>query len=341
MKVVEQPTGTKPTLKTIASMAGLAVPTVSRALSNAPDIGADTKALVRKIAREVGYVPNRAGVRLRTGRTNVISLVMSTEHDMMNHTARLITSLAGGLRNTAFHMIVTPFFPDEDPMKAIRYIVETQSADAVVFNQVQPEDPRVDYLMERGFPFAAHGRSNRASEHAYYDYDNHAFASLGVDALADRGRRSLILVAPPAAHAYSSHMKAGATEQSAARGVDFRVVQRVDSDSGGEAIRAKVSEILKERPETDGIICGSTTGAMACVGAIEANGRVLGKDIDIFSKEALPFLRYFRRDIISVHENVAKAGDFLARAAMQAIKDPSAPPMQMLEVPTKEQITQG
>jgi len=75
------PSNGKPTLKTIAQMSGLAVPTISRALNDAPDIGNSTKELVRKIAAEIGYVPNRAGVRLRTGRTNVISLVMSTEHD--------------------------------------------------------------------------------------------------------------------------------------------------------------------------------------------------------------------------------------------------------------------
>ena len=98
----------KPTLKTISQKTGLAVPTVSRALNNAPEIGEKTKILVRKIADEVGYVPNRAGVRLRTGRTNVISLVMSTEHDVMNHTARLISSVAGGLRDKEYHLIVTP-----------------------------------------------------------------------------------------------------------------------------------------------------------------------------------------------------------------------------------------
>ena len=68
--------GEKPTLKTISRMSGLAVPTVSRALSDAPDIKNETKILIRRIAKEIGYVPNRAGVRLRTGRTNVISLVV-------------------------------------------------------------------------------------------------------------------------------------------------------------------------------------------------------------------------------------------------------------------------
>ena len=99
----------KPTLKTIAQITGLAVPTVSRALGDAPDIGRDTKALVRRVADELGYVPNRAGVRLRTGRTSVIALALSTEAEMMNHTARLISSLAATLQGTQFHLNVTPF----------------------------------------------------------------------------------------------------------------------------------------------------------------------------------------------------------------------------------------
>ena len=58
----------KPTLKTIARATGLAVATVSRALGDAPDLRADTKARVARVAAELGYVPNRAGLRLRTGR---------------------------------------------------------------------------------------------------------------------------------------------------------------------------------------------------------------------------------------------------------------------------------
>ena len=66
----------RPTLKTIAFMTGLGVTTVSRALKDAPDIGAETKERVRMVARQLGYQPNRAGVRLRTGKTNVIALVL-------------------------------------------------------------------------------------------------------------------------------------------------------------------------------------------------------------------------------------------------------------------------
>ncbi|MBC7479941.1 MAG: LacI family DNA-binding transcriptional regulator, partial [Pseudorhodobacter sp.] len=62
----------RPTLKTIAAETGLAIATVSRALKDAPDIGEETKRRVRETAERLGYRPNRAGVRLRTGKTNVI-----------------------------------------------------------------------------------------------------------------------------------------------------------------------------------------------------------------------------------------------------------------------------
>ena len=107
--------GERPTLKTISRMTGLAVATVSRALHDAPDIGSGTKKRVQETADRIGYRPNRAGVRLRTGKTNVISLVLSTDHDVMNHTARLITSIAGTLQRHNLPHERHTLFPDRRP----------------------------------------------------------------------------------------------------------------------------------------------------------------------------------------------------------------------------------
>ena len=326
----------KPTLKTISQLSGLAVPTVSRALNDAPDIGAETKKLIRKIATEIGYVPNRAGVRLRTGRTNVISLVMSTELDQMNHTARLISSVAGGLRNTPYHLIVTPYFPDQDPMEPVRYIVETGSADAIIMNQIQPDDPRVAYLLEREFPFATHGRTDAAHRHPYYDFDNGAFGRLAATRLVARGRKHILLLAPPHIQAYSQHMMRGVRNVAEAAGIRMTVSDTVSSDSPSNDVVAYVREKLEKEPAIDAIICASTAAAMAAVSAVEKNGLTVGKEIDVFAKEAIPFLKLFRADILTVNEQVGTAGEFLAKAAIQAIRQPELPPMQALEVPSDD-----
>jgi LacI family transcriptional regulator len=329
-------TTSKPTLKTIAQISGLAVPTVSRALNDAPDIGAETKKLIRKIAKDVGYTPNPAGVRLRTGRTNVISLVMSTEHDVMSHTARLISSVAGGLRDTPFHLVVTPFFPDQDPMEPVRYIVETGSADAVILNQVQPQDPRIAYLMERNFPFAAHGRSDWADRHPYYDFDNSAFGELAINELADRDRKNILLIAPPVAQAYAQHIIYGTRKGAAERGISVTLADPITSDTKIIDIVDYVEKMLCNHPEIDAIITASTSSAMAAVAGLEKTGAQVGREIDVSTKEAVPFLKLFRADILTTTEKVGTAGEFLARAVIQAIKSPLITPMQHLETPSAQ-----
>ena len=323
----------KPTLKTISKLSGLAVPTVSRALNDAPDIRQDTKKLVRKIAEDIGYVPNRAGVRLRTGRTNVISLVMSTEHDIMNHTARLISSVAAGLRHSPYHLIVTPFFPDEDPMKPVRYIVETGSADAIIINQTRPDDPRVAYMMERNFPFATHGRTQWADKHPFYDFDNGTFGTISANHLHERGRRHIALLAPPMAHNYAAEMHDGVLKATNANGQELTLLKGVTSDDSSAAVTPAVAALLAKDPSIDAIIAGSTAGAMSSVTAVEQTGKTVGQDIDVYAKEAIPFLKTYRPNILTIAEEVGTTGDFLAKAVIQAIKHPGQPPMQNLEVP--------
>jgi len=323
--------GQKPTLKTIAQMSGLAVPTVSRALNDAPDIGSETKRTVRRIASEIGYVPNRAGVRLRTGRTNVISLVMSTDHD--NHTARLISSVAGGLQGTPYHLNVTPYFPGDDLMKPVRYIVETRSADAVILNQIEPEDPRVAYLMEHKVPFATHGRTNWSDKHPYYDFDNAAFGRKAIELLIARGRKKVIVVAPPMAQSYGQHIIGGLRDVADRTSTKLDLMEGVTSDSDLHTIMAATLEKLRKDQSYDAIVTSSTSSAMAAIAAIEELGMTLGSDVDVVAKEAVPFLRLFRREILTLPESVGSAGVFLARAAIQAIQHPEQPPMQFLEVP--------
>lgn len=325
---------TKPTLKTIAQLSGMAVPTVSRALGDAPDISAATKQKVRRIADEIGYVPNRAGVRLRTGRTNVISVAMSTENEMMNLTARLTASIAKGLVGTRYHLNITHYFPGEDPMKPIRYLVETGSADAVIFNAVRPDDMRVAYLRDKGFPFAMHGRTGADEVNAYFDYDNAAFARLAVSELTKRNRRSILFIHPPQHEFYGQEMLRGATEACAAAGVELILSGDVNSDSRIDEISALTTRMIAQNPQIDGVLAPTPNAAMAATAGLEAQGRTLNTNMDLVAKDAVSFLTLFRREIIIIREDVDQAGSFLARAAIHAIAAPDAPRMQELDIPT-------
>ena len=326
------PDSERPTLKTIAAETGLAIATVSRALKDASDIGEETKRRVRETAERLGYRPNRAGVRLRTGKTNVIAVTLSTVSDMSNP-SQLIYSIADALRGTAYHLVVMPFFPDQDPMDPIRYIVETESADGIVLNQTAVDDPRVRYLSERGFPFVTHGRTDMGIDHPYFDFDNDAYARIGVRALHAKGRRSLLLLRPPAIHSYSLHMTTGVVAEATALGLPYEFMDGVTSDTPADEIEVAIAARMIRAPGIDGIITGSPSAAVAAVAGAEKAGKVIGRDFDIVSKEANYFLHRFRKEIIVVHEDVGRAGGFLSRALMAAIERRAPEQGQFLDRP--------
>ena len=323
----------RPTLKTIAAATGLAIATVSRALKDAPDIGEETKRRVRETAERLGYRPNRAGVRLRTGKTNVIALVLSAEADVMNHTSQLLYSIARTLKGTSYHLVIMPFFPEEDPMSPIRYIVETGSADGVIVNQTRPDDPRVRYMHERGFPFVTHGRTDMGIDHPYFDYDNEAFARQAVRILHGRGRKRLLIIAPPRAHSYARHMLEGFADEAGRLGLPFEVAEGITSDSLGSDIEQAVEARFRAPNPPDGIVLGSTTATMAATHGAERAGAVIGRDFDGVGKEAIPFLHRFRSELIVLREDVSRAGHFLAKAIIAAIERRAVERAQFLDAP--------
>lgn len=323
----------KPTLKTISELSGLAITTVSRALSNAPDISISTKEKVKKIADEIGYIPDRAGVRLRTGRTNVISLIMSTDSEIMDMTGRLISSIALGLRGTPYHLNMTHHFPGDDPMKPIKYIVETGSADALIFNQVQPNDPRVHYLIEKRFPFTMHGRSCSKEKQSFVDYDNGEFAKIAIEKLVKKNRKHILMITPPQNQSYGLEMVQSAKNTAEKHNISLIIAPIITSDSSITLISDTVSKQVINNKKIDGILVGTPKGAMAAVAGFEKLNLSIGQDIDIVAKDAVNFLKLFRNQIIVINENVEIAGKKLAEAAIHAAQNPDSEPIQYIDRP--------
>lgn len=326
----------KPTLKTISELSGLAITTVSRALSNAPDISISTKEKVKKIADEIGYIPDRAGVRLRTGRTNVISLIMSTDSEIMDMTGRLISSIALGLRGTPYHLNMTHHFPGDDPMKPIKYIVETGSADALIFNQVQPNDPRVHYLIEKRFPFTMHGRSCSNEKQSFVDYDNGEFAKIAIEKLVKKNRKHILMITPPQNQSYGLEMVQSAKNTAEKHNISLIIAPIITSDSSITFISDTVSKQIINNKKIDGILVGTPKGAMAAVAGFEKLNLTIGQDIDIVAKDAVNFLKLFRNQIIVINENVEIAGKKLAEAAIHAAQNPDSEPIQYIDRPESD-----
>lgn len=66
----------RPTLKTIASIAGVSTYTVSRALGGYSDVSEETTMRIKKIAKEISYTPNAYARNLSMKKSNTIGMIV-------------------------------------------------------------------------------------------------------------------------------------------------------------------------------------------------------------------------------------------------------------------------
>ena len=330
---VQEQSRERPTLKPIAFITRLGITTVSRALKDAPDIGADTKERVRLVARQIGYQPNRAGVRLRTGKTNVIALVLSIEEELMGFTNHMVFGISEVLTGTPYHLVITPHASARDPMVPIRYILDTGSADGVIISRTEPNDPRVALMTERGMPFATHGRTNMGIVHPYHDFDNEAFAREAVRRLVERGRRHIAIILPDAHLSYTAHSIKGYRDGLSLYDARPVLFDSVTVESPLTAIHDATRALMSGPNAPDGLISMAGGCTIAMVAGLEAAGKVLGRDVDLVSKQNSDLLKWIRPEIIAANEDIRASGAELARAVLASINRASPESLQTLQQP--------
>lgn len=321
----------RPTLRTVADLSGLAVATVSRALAGDPKIAAATRDRVAEIARAVGYEPDRAARRLRTGKTMVINLMLDPHFEVLGFGNALLVGLTRALEGSGYNLVVTPHFNEVDALTPIRHIVTNRQADGVIFTRTAPFDDRVRFLLERGFPFVCHGRTEFTEPHSWVDYDNEDFAFTAATRLVERGCKSLCILLPPETLTFRQHLRYGLMRAVRDTGVDFLVPDGVTLDSSMEEIGAWARDIAADSDRPDGFICPGEASFLALRNAFGARGLVLGQDYHAVAKSISGILPQIDSATDSIHENVEEAGHLMARQLLTILADPDAPPPQHLQ----------
>ena len=313
-----KPSG-KPTLKTIAQMTGFAVTTISRALNNAPELSQETRDRVQKVAAEVGYLPDRAALRLKTGRTNVVALVLEPDEQIYGFGSSIVSGLTEALRDTAFHLVITPLFRNVAPIDPIKHIVRNRMADGVIFSKAEAFDERIRFLIDSDFPFVSHGRSNWPEAHPSVDFDNEAYAYGAVQRLVEKGCRRVSIVLPDSALTYTEHLKAGVARAAADAGIEHQFAADVNLGSATDAIRSYVIKRTKRPDGPDGWVCASEVSALAVISGIAEAGRAVGRDVHVVTKQSSQLFAQFRPGAETVFEDFTGAGRLMGSLLLRRI----------------------
>ena len=142
------------TIKDISERCGVSRATVSKALNGHTDIGADTIAQIRRVAKEMGYLPNATARALKLGRSHNIG-VLFVDQTACGLTHEYFSSILDSLKVEAERRGYDITFISKDIGEfSMDYYEHTKyrNCDGVVIASVDFSDPAVIRLVASEIP---------------------------------------------------------------------------------------------------------------------------------------------------------------------------------------------
>ena len=99
----------------IARLAGVSRATVSRYLNNGY-VSQEKRKLISRVIQETGYVPSQSAQQLRTGKTNLVGIVIPKINSQS--VARMVAGITEGFAGTEYHTLLSN--TNNDPAEEVR-----------------------------------------------------------------------------------------------------------------------------------------------------------------------------------------------------------------------------
>lgn len=313
-------------LKELAAHLDLSITTVSRALAGYPDVSEQTRQRVRDAADAFGYVPNQVGRMLVSGRSNFVGMLLPIEpHALVDpYLADFLAGLAGGLTQRGRDLFLATVPAGQDDLAVLRRVVESRRADAVVLYRLTCEDPRVTFLIERGVPFVAHGRTLASTEaYSWLDTDGEgAFYDLGRRLIA-LGHRRFAMLGPAKDYTYSFLRRRGLERALAEADLPPPVVMAAPLGDAGAMARAAAA-LINSDPRPTAVVGLKDQLALAVLEEARREGIAVPQALTVVGFDDTPVAAYADPPLTTFSQSIAEGAATIAAMVVERLEQGEA-----------------
>ncbi len=258
-------------LRQIARLARTSKSSVSRVLTNHPNVAPATRARIEKVIEEQGYRPNVFARGLAGGRTGLIAAI--TAEMTSGFYAEVLKGIDQVVSEQGGHVLSSFAHGAEDYDRFWRRMIDTRQADGIIL--IAPplgifERPphRIDYptvlCASRPPGPDAPGWDNVPTA----SVNNRAAMACLLQELHAHGRRRIVYLAGPP-NVYDANERRRAVEEFAAAHRDWQVTF-LQAGHGHELGREVVREYLEAHPEPEAFVCFNDATAYGALQELRA-----------------------------------------------------------------------
>ncbi|MCZ4119635.1 LacI family DNA-binding transcriptional regulator [Streptomyces sp. H39-S7] len=271
------------TLAEVARHAGVSASTVSYVLSGKRSISEGTRDRVERSIQELGYHPNAGARALASSRSHIVALMVPLRTDMYVPVMMEIAIAVATTARQYGHDVL--LLTGEEGPAAVRRVIGSGLADAMIVMDVELEDERVPLLRDSVHPSVLIGLPADPSGLTCVDLDFTATGELCGDHLADLGHRDIAVIGEAPA-VYQRHT--GFAERTMeglrrrARERDLRLIHR-PCDGSYESTAGVLSRIFEERPRTSALVVQNESSVGPLLSLLQQQGRAVPEDVSVIA----------------------------------------------------------
>ncbi len=314
-------------IKDIAERVNRSITTVSRALNGYDDVSPETKQLILKTAKEMGYSPNTFAQRLQKQQSDTIGLILPTFSPRFSdpYFSELLAGIGNKAADLGFDLLVSTRSPGPEENETYEKLIDGRRVDGFIVVRTRKQDQRINYLLSRGFPFVAFGRTDDCDRFSYVDEDGYFGMQLIAEYIAGLKHEKIACILPPQDLAFSEKRLAGLQAGLAEFDLTLReeyiregdLTQKSGYQLGGELLD------LPDRPTA--IVACNDLMAFGVMSAAQDRGLVVGEDVSITGFDDIPMSEYSYPPLTTVHQPVYQIGgmvcEMLIRQICEEIQD--------------------
>lgn len=305
------------TLEDIAQQVGVSRNTVSLALRDSDKVTDETKARIKRMARQLGYVPNYAARNLRIRRSGIIGIYTLDIFNAIR--AEMVAKLLPKL-HTPTHRPILGLGQSATETWVnspwIQTFLELKVEALVIIQNALNKKP---YWLSQIPTIAVTTQPDDNIDCDLVGLDRYEAASLGAEYLVKKGHKKIIAAAVKRSYFMDGSKKA----------IESLNAQCVTVNLKGAPYQAdtrEIIEIMKSSDPPSAVLAGDTIWAVRLINDLTSQGIGVPQDLAVVSYDFLPLNEHLKIPITTIEQPVVELVETTSRFLTNRLKDPKAEP---------------
>lgn len=322
------------TLKEIAASLNLSVMAVSKALRDAPDISASTKARVKAEAQRRNYVPNRVAQNLRSRRSGLVGVVVP----QINHTyySNLVWGIERQAEASGLQMLLAHSLDRAgNEMQEVQKLISRQVEALLIVPAVRWQHrlatlelvrtSRIPTVLLDAYPAGAENFPNVS----WVVCDDQRGGQLATEYLLELGHRDILFLAGPNGSSSSAGRFSGYQRALAAASVAYSDTRVYLADKDIGSGRKAMAQALSEKAKFSAVVAFNDSVAIGAVDTMMQQGFHIPRDVSIVGFGDGILAENFRVPLTTVRVPQMAMGETALRLALDLQKGEPVQPRQL------------